>query len=161
MLPRSPRDWARMLGDFGRPERTKIASGSASGALERARIVSGRPSRRLERAKIDSGGPSGRLERPNIALGRRFCSIWGVRRVDFGNFSTLFRSSGPSRSKKRRRMKKPVKNKGFYRFFSCPLLRARFENQQKIDPKTLRKGVSRQILCETRFFSNWRAKDGS
>ena len=93
------------LGDFGRLERTKIASGSASGALERARIVSGRPSRRLERAKIDSGGPSGRLERPNIALGQRFWSIWRVRRVDFGNFSTLFRSSRPTRSNKRRLMK--------------------------------------------------------
>ena len=94
-------------GDLERLERTKIASGSASGALERARIVSGRPSRRLERAKIGSGGPSGRLERPNIALGQRFWSILVVWRVDFGNFSMLFRSSGPSRSKKRRLTKNP------------------------------------------------------
>ena len=28
---------------------------------------------------------------------------------------------------------KPVKTNGFYRFFSCPLLRARFENQLKIN----------------------------
>ena len=91
--------------DLGAPERAKIASGSASGALERARIVSGRPSRRLERAKIDSGGPSGRLERPNIALGQRFWSILVVWRVDFGNVSMLFRSSGSSRSKKRRLVK--------------------------------------------------------
>ena len=46
-------------------------------------------------------------------------------------------------------------------FFSCPLLRARFENQPKIDPKTLRKRVARHIVCETRFFSCWRPQNDS
>ena len=44
-------------------------------------------------------------------------------------------------------------------FFSCPLLRARFENQPKIDPKTLRERVARQIACERRFFSSWRPQN--
>ena len=117
-----------------RPDRAKIASGSASGALERARTVSGRPSRRLERAKIDSGGPSARLERPNIALGQRFWSIWGVGRINFGNFSTLFRSSGPSRSKKRRLVKnlqKPIVFTGFSHIRSCA-------HEAKIDRKSFR-----------------------
>ena len=120
MMLRMLRDLARMLGDFGRLERTKMASGSASGALERARIVSGRPSRRLERAKIDSGGPSGRLERPNIALEQRFWSIWRVWRTDFGNFSMLFRSSGPPRSKKRRLVKNLQKPSVFRSFSHVP-----------------------------------------
>ena len=108
------------MGDFGRLERTKIASGSASGALERARIVSGRPSRRLERAKIDSGSPLGRVERPKSVLGLRFWSIWGVRKVDFGNFWTLFRSSGLSRSKKRRLAKNLQKLMVFTGFSHVP-----------------------------------------
>ena len=120
MRPRSTRDCPKDRADLGAPERAKIASGSASGALERARIVSGRPSRRLERAKIDSGGPSGRLERTNIALGQRFWSIWRVTRVDFGNFSTLFRSSGPSRSKKRRLVKSLQKPMVFTSFSDVP-----------------------------------------
>ena len=56
---------------------------------------------------------------------------------------------------------KPAKTCGCYRFFSCPLSRARFENQPKIDPKTLRKRVARHMFCETRFFSCWRPQDDS
>ena len=52
---------------------------------------------------------------------------------------------------------KPAKTYGFYRFFSCPLLRARFE----IRRKSIRKRVARQIVCETRFFSCWRPQNES
>ena len=55
---------------------------------------------------------------------------------------------------------KPVKTNSFYRFFSCHLWRARFENQTKIDPKTLRKRFARPIVCEGRFFSSWRSQNG-
>ena len=53
------------------------------------------------------------------------------------------------------------KTNGFCMFFSCPLSRARFENQPKIDPKTLRKRVARHIACKTRFFPGWRSQNDS
>ena len=84
---------------------------------------------------------------------------WAAILVDFGGLEGRFWKRFDALSLERvpsleeaTTCEKPAKTYGFYKVFSCPLLRARFENQLKINPKTLRKRVARQIVCERRFF---------
>ena len=69
-----------------RPERAQLAPSRRSGRPDRAKIALGGLRSRLERAKIAPSGARSRLERAKIVLGQRLWSIWGIRRVDLGNF---------------------------------------------------------------------------
>ena len=101
-----------MLTELG-PTRVDLAALRALSRLERAKIASGSAPRRLERANIASGSAFRRsnelLERSKDDLGSilvDLSSMLGSQRIDFKVFSKRSRSRGPTRSKKRRLLKK-------------------------------------------------------
>ena len=150
---RSAPTWAARA----RPDRPWSALGAPRSRQGRPRRRSESPRTRQDRLRRRSESPRACQDRPWAAI---LVDLGGLE----GRFWKLFDALSLEQAhslEEATTYEKPANTYGFYWFFSCPLLRARFENQPKIDPKTLRKRVARPIVCERRFFSSWRPQNGS
>ena len=108
-----------------------------------------------EASSIDFVDRSGSKRAPKDDFGRSWVDFGSPR----GSILVILRwlSARVGRLARRRGdVRKTYKNLcktiGFYRFFACPLLRARRENRPKIVPNALLDRVACQIAFESRFF---------
>ena len=149
MVPRVLREWAHQLGRLwatrANQDRFWERVWGTRASQDRLWAPVETPRASQDRFWRPIGTPRATQHRP-----------WAAILVDFGGlegrFWKLFDALSLERAlslEEATTCEKPAKTYGFYRFFSCPLLRARFEKQSKIDSKTLRKRVARHIVCET------------